>query len=70
MESSNILLAMQAASPMSMDTHTKSSGTTEHGLIKKLKGHDDLAMSIGNGRADSSEGEMERTLSQRFANQL
>nr|Q99089.1 RecName: Full=Common plant regulatory factor 1; Short=CPRF-1 [Petroselinum crispum]AAC49398.1 CPRF1 [Petroselinum crispum]CAA41451.1 light-inducible protein CPRF-1 [Petroselinum crispum] len=53
-----------AASPMSMDTHAKSSGTNEHGLIKKLKGHDDLAMSIGNGKADSSEGEMERTLSQ------
>lgn len=50
-----------------MDAHAKSSGTTEHGLMKKLKEPDDLAMSVGNGKADSSDDGMERTLSQRFA---
>ncbi|XP_047340815.1 G-box-binding factor 3-like isoform X3 [Impatiens glandulifera] len=34
--------------------NTKSSNNTEQGLVKKMKGFDGLAMSIGNNNADSS----------------
>lgn len=37
-----------------VETPTKSSSNTEQGLLKKLKGFDGLAMSIGNGNADVS----------------
>ncbi|KAE8721474.1 G-box binding factor 3, putative isoform 2 [Hibiscus syriacus] len=46
-----------AAAPA--DTPTKSSGNTEHGLMKKLKGFDGLAISIGNGTAENAEGRAE-----------
>ncbi|KAI8023622.1 Common plant regulatory factor 1 [Camellia lanceoleosa] len=39
-----------------METPTKSSGNTDQGLVKKLKEFDGLAMSLGNGNADSAEG--------------
>ncbi|XP_024019007.1 common plant regulatory factor 1 [Morus notabilis] len=42
-----------AAPPLSVETPTKSSGTTEKELVKKLKGFDGLAMSIGNGNAEA-----------------
>ncbi|KAJ8900668.1 hypothetical protein K2173_025445 [Erythroxylum novogranatense] len=47
-----------AATPLSVETPTKSSGNTDRGLMKKLKGFDGLAMSIGNanGNTDSGEG--------------
>ncbi|KAJ7962515.1 common plant regulatory factor 1-like [Quillaja saponaria] len=45
-----------AATPLSFETPTKSSGNTDHGLLKKLKGFDGLAMSIGNGNSESAEG--------------
>ncbi|XVE73766.1 hypothetical protein DITRI_Ditri11bG0144000 [Diplodiscus trichospermus] len=51
-----------AATPV--DTPTKSSGNTERGLMKKLKGFDGLAMSIGNGTAENAEGGAEPRLSQ------
>ncbi|GMP43692.1 hypothetical protein CsSME_00012959 [Camellia sinensis var. sinensis] len=38
------------------ETPTKSSGNTDQSLLKKMKGFDGLAMSIGNGNADSAEG--------------
>lgn len=43
---------MQAATP-SMETPSKSSGNTD---LKKLKGFDGLAMSIGNGNSTDSAG--------------
>ncbi|XP_052193206.1 common plant regulatory factor 1-like isoform X2 [Diospyros lotus] len=52
-----------AATP-NPETPTKSSGTTDQGLMKKLKGFDGLAMSIGNGNADSAEGGANHTQSQ------
>ncbi|XP_022770529.1 common plant regulatory factor 1 isoform X2 [Durio zibethinus] len=54
-----------AANPA--ETPTKSSGNTERGLMKKLKGFDGLAMSIGNGSAENSEGGAEPRLSQSVA---
>lgn len=44
----------------------KSSGNAEKGLLKKLKGFDGLAMSIGNGNAEKAEGDMENVVSQRY----
>ncbi|XVF22440.1 hypothetical protein REPUB_Repub12eG0172300 [Reevesia pubescens] len=51
-----------AATPV--ETPSKSSGNTERGLMKKLKGFDGLAMSIGNGTAENAEGGAEPRLSQ------
>lgn len=48
-----------------MDAPPKSPGTAD-GLMKKLKGFDGLAMSIGNGNADSNDGVTDPGLSQRF----
>ncbi|XP_023746482.1 common plant regulatory factor 1 isoform X1 [Lactuca sativa] len=45
------------ASPMSIDSPAKSSGNSERGLMKKLKGFDGLAMSIGNGISHSGDTE-------------
>lgn len=45
-----------AATPLSNDSPAKSSGNSDRGLMKKLKGFDGLAMSIGNGSADSDDG--------------
>ncbi|CAI0469730.1 unnamed protein product [Linum tenue] len=46
------------AAPPSVETPTKSSGNTDQSLMKKLKGFDGLAMSIGNGNgtAESADG--------------
>lgn len=44
-------------SPMSIDSPAKSSGNSDRGLMKKLKGFDGLAMSIGNGISHSGETE-------------
>ncbi|PSS11671.1 Common plant regulatory factor 1 like [Actinidia chinensis var. chinensis] len=44
------------ATTPNMEAPTISSGNTDQGLLKKLKGFDGLAMSIGNGSADSAEG--------------
>ncbi|XP_050280187.1 common plant regulatory factor 1-like isoform X4 [Quercus robur] len=52
-----------AVTPMSIETPTKS-GNTDRGLMKKLKEFDGLAMSIGNGAAESLEGGAEHRLSQ------
>ncbi|XP_004510715.1 common plant regulatory factor 1-like [Cicer arietinum] len=41
-----------AAGTLSIETPTKSSGNTDQGLMKKLKGFDGLAMSIGNSNAE------------------
>jgi len=49
-----------------METPLKSSGNTDHGLMKKLKEFDGLAMSIGNGHNESVERGGENRLSQRF----
>ncbi|KAL7606659.1 hypothetical protein Lser_V15G15736 [Lactuca serriola] len=48
-----------AASPMHVDSPAKSSGNSDRGLIKKLKGFDGLAMSIGNENGISHSGETE-----------
>lgn len=58
--------ALQAVTPLSTELPTKSSGNTDKGLMKKLKGFDALAMSIGNGNVESAEGGGEQRLSQRF----
>lgn len=52
------------ATPLSIDSPVKSPGNTDKGLIKKLKGFDGLAMSIGNGNAEKAEGDAENKLSQ------
>lgn len=57
---------MQAVTPLNIEAPTKSSGNADQGLTKKLKGLDSLAMSIGNGIAESAEGGVERRPSQRF----
>ncbi|CAK8544884.1 unnamed protein product [Lathyrus sativus] len=49
--------------PLSIETPPKSSGNTDQGLMKKLKGFDGLAMSIGNGHAESAEPGAESRLS-------
>lgn len=45
-----------AATPTHTDAPAKSSGNSDRGLIKKLKGFDGLAMSIGNANGCSAEG--------------
>ena len=55
---------MQAGTLLSAETPTKSSGNTDRGLVNKLKEFDGLAMSIGNGNAETVEGG--GRLSQRF----
>jgi hypothetical protein len=57
---------MQTGTPLSIETPPKSSGNTDQGLMKKLKGFDGLAMSIGNGHAESAEPGAESRQSQRF----
>ncbi|PPD98956.1 hypothetical protein GOBAR_DD04021 [Gossypium barbadense] len=47
-----------------VEAPTKSSGNTERGSTKKMKGFDGLAMSIGNGTAENDEGAAEPRLSQ------
>ncbi|KAD5317042.1 hypothetical protein R6Q59_032314 [Mikania micrantha] len=49
------------ASPMCIDSPAKSSGNSDRGLMKKLKGFDGLAMSLGNGNDNgiSNSGETE-----------
>ncbi|KAL5136171.1 Common plant regulatory factor 1 [Glycine soja] len=53
-----------AGTPLSIETPPKSSGNTDQGLMKKLKEFDGLAMSIGNGHAESAERGGENRLSQ------
>ncbi|KAE8726821.1 G-box-binding factor 3 [Hibiscus syriacus] len=47
-----------------VETPSKSSGNTECGLTKKMKGFDSLAMSIGNGTAENDEGAAKHRMSQ------
>ncbi|KAG2725450.1 hypothetical protein I3760_01G066700 [Carya illinoinensis] len=56
-------LSPAAVTPLSIETPTKS-GNTDRGLMKKLKEFDGLAMSIGNGTAESTDGGAEHGLSQ------
>ncbi|XLT67295.1 hypothetical protein HN873_023734 [Arachis hypogaea] len=51
--------------PLSMETPPKSANS-DRDLMKKLKGFEGLAMSIGNGHTDSIELRTENKLSQRF----
>ncbi|KAK6920037.1 G-box binding protein, multifunctional mosaic region [Dillenia turbinata] len=44
------------ATPLNTETPAKSPANSDRGLMKKLKGFDGLAMSIGNGNAESAEG--------------
>ncbi|XP_024989072.1 common plant regulatory factor 1-like isoform X1 [Cynara cardunculus var. scolymus] len=53
-----------AASPMHIDSPAKSSGNSDRGLVKKLKGFDGLAMSIGNDNGGSAEGGNDNGISQ------
>ncbi|XP_019456744.1 PREDICTED: common plant regulatory factor 1-like isoform X3 [Lupinus angustifolius] len=53
-----------AGTPSSVETPTKISGNTDQGLMKKLKGFDGLAMSIGNDNAGSAGRGAENVLSQ------
>ncbi|KAK7815431.1 g-box-binding factor 3 [Quercus suber] len=53
----------QAVTPLSIETPTKL-GNTDQGFMKKLKEFDGLAMSIGNGSAESTEGGTEHRMSQ------
>ncbi|XP_019418061.1 PREDICTED: G-box-binding factor 3-like isoform X1 [Lupinus angustifolius] len=50
--------------PLSIEKSPKSSGNADQGLMKKLKGFGGLAMSIGNGHAESAERGLENMLSQ------
>ncbi|KAK3005363.1 hypothetical protein RJ639_015466 [Escallonia herrerae] len=52
-----------AAPPLSIDSPAKSSGNTDRGLMKKLKGFDGLAMSLGNNSTESGEGEADHEVS-------
>ncbi|KNA08201.1 hypothetical protein SOVF_164610 [Spinacia oleracea] len=52
------------ATPLSMDTPAKSPKNADKGFIKKLKGFNGLAMSIGNGNTEKTEGDVENRLSQ------
>ncbi|XP_014491553.2 transcriptional activator TAF-1-like isoform X2 [Vigna radiata var. radiata] len=52
-----------AVTPLSIETPPKSSGNNDQGLMKKLKEFDGLAMSIGNGHAESAERGGENRLS-------
>ncbi|KAJ1381415.1 G-box binding protein, multifunctional mosaic region [Sesbania bispinosa] len=52
-----------AGTPSSVETPTKLSGNTDQGLMKKLKGFDGLAMSIGNCNAENAERGAENRLS-------
>lgn len=61
---------IQTGTPLSIETPPKSSGNTDQGLMKKLKGFDGLAMSIGNGHAESAEPGAESRQSQRFVDVL
>ena len=56
----------QAVTPLSIETPTKL-GNTDQGFMRKLKEFDGLAMSLGNGSAESTEGGAEHRTSQRFA---
>lgn len=58
---------MQTGAPVNTEGPTKSSANSERGLMKKLKGFDGLAMSIGNGNAQNAEGRAEERPSQRSA---
>ncbi|CAN6483256.1 unnamed protein product [Victoria cruziana] len=42
------------------ETPSKSSNSKDQGLVKKLKGFDGLAVSIGNGNVDASDGQTHR----------
>ncbi|XP_054781066.1 G-box-binding factor 3-like isoform X2 [Prosopis cineraria] len=53
-----------AGTLLNIETPTKSYGITDQGLMKKLKGFDGLAMSIGNGNAESTDRGAENRLSQ------
>ncbi|GAB2291066.1 Common plant regulatory factor [Dionaea muscipula] len=53
-----------ASTTLSIDTPPKSSANTDRGLMKKLKGFDGLAMSIGNSDTDNAEGAAENRLAQ------
>ncbi|KAK2650132.1 hypothetical protein Ddye_017621 [Dipteronia dyeriana] len=53
-----------AATPLNPEVATKSPRNSERGLMKKLKGFDGLAMSIGNGNADNAEVRAEDMQSQ------
>ncbi|KAJ4823117.1 hypothetical protein Tsubulata_046604 [Turnera subulata] len=46
-----------AAAHQGVETPSKSSGNTDQGLMKKLKGFDGLAMSIGNGNGNAESGD-------------
>lgn len=50
--------------PLSIDTPAKSLANNDKGLMKKLKGFDGLAMSIGNGNVEKAEGGAENRPSQ------
>lgn len=56
-------LSPATVTPLSIETPTKS-GNADRGLLKKLKEFDGLAMSIGNGTAESAECGAEHRLSQ------
>ncbi|KAI4328870.1 hypothetical protein L6164_021192 [Bauhinia variegata] len=53
-----------AGTPLKVETPTKSSGNNDQSLLKKLKGFDGLAMSIGNGNAECADRGAENGLSQ------
>ncbi|KAL4650436.1 hypothetical protein ACB092_01G088100 [Castanea dentata] len=56
-------LSPAAVTSLSIETPTKL-GNTDQGFMKKLKEFDGLAMSIGNGSAESTEGGAEHRMSQ------
>nr|GMC79971.1 common plant regulatory factor 1-like isoform X1 [Ipomoea batatas]GMC82547.1 common plant regulatory factor 1-like isoform X1 [Ipomoea batatas]GMC82613.1 common plant regulatory factor 1-like isoform X1 [Ipomoea batatas]GMC86664.1 common plant regulatory factor 1-like isoform X1 [Ipomoea batatas]GMC91215.1 common plant regulatory factor 1-like isoform X1 [Ipomoea batatas] len=59
-----LFLLPEAVASLSADTSGKSSGNTDQGLIRKLKGFDGLAMSTRNGNTDNGEGGADQEHSQ------
>lgn len=60
------VMPLQANASLGMETPTKSSANSDQSLVKKLNDYDGLAMSIGNGNANSADGGANHGISQRF----
>ena len=49
-----LMMRVMQGSPLSIDSPAKSSGNSDRGLMKKLKGFDGLAISIGNDNGNGN----------------
>ncbi|XP_043717012.1 G-box-binding factor 3-like isoform X2 [Telopea speciosissima] len=67
---SPVVSEVMVATPFGVEPPAKSSTSKERGLMKKLKGFDGLAVSIGNDNAENALGGAIHRMSQRFVTQL